>query len=534
MGHAKTKKKHHGKKSVTAVAAGVKLVAVIELGTTSIRMQVAQIAPGGGVTILDSLQQAVALGRDTFRQGYIAAETTETCVKVLSNFRQVLGEYQITDERAITAVASSAVREAANREAFLDRILIATGINVQTIDEAEVNRYTYLAVKPYFRREPDLRKTSTLVIEVGGGSTEALMFLRGRVSSAHMYPLGSLRLRRQLEDMRTPQARAGDIIAQHARQTAARLVAGLEPDLPSCIIAMGGDARLACSLISPDWDQRTLTRLKTKDLAKLTRRLEQHTVDELVNHYSLSYPDAESLVPALAVYRELCRTLKLKSICVAGATLRDGMLAEVASGGAWTPDFKRQILNSAMTVGKRFHMDEAQAKRVARHARELFELLVDAHQLDSRYEVILTVAAVLRNIGHLISRGSHHKHSMYIILNSDIFGLGARDLTLVALVARYHRRALPKTTHIHYGTLEREDRIIVAKLAAILRVADSLDTGRLRIGGPLKTAIEPGKLILLVDAAGDITLERQLLREKSNMFEQVYGMQVELRNTHGS
>ncbi len=512
----------------------IQLVAAIEVGTTSIRMQIAQIARSGKVTILDSLQQAVALGSDTFRQGFIGPETTETCVNVLRSFRDVLSEYRIADEKCIKAVASSAVREASNREAFLDRILIATGIDVQTIDAAEVNRFTYLAVKPYFKQDRNLSSTSTLVVEVGGGSTEALMFLKGRVSSAHMYPLGSLRLRRQLEEMRTPQARTGEIISRHARQTAERLIASLGPDVPSRVIAMGGDARLACSLITPDWDQRSLAKLKTKDLVKLTRSLGKYTVDELVRNHNLSYPDAESLIPALAVYCELCQALKLKTVHMTGATLRDGILAEVASGGAWTADFKRQILDSAMSLARRFHVNEPQAKRVARHARELFDLLADEHGLDSRYEIVLTVAAILRNIGHFISRGSHHKHSMYLILNSDVFGLSAKDLLLVALVARYHRRALPKATHAYYSTLEREERIIVAKLAAILRVADGLNTGRMRIGGALKTLFEPGRLVIQIDVADDISLERQLLRDKSNMFEQVYGMQIELRNTHGS
>ena len=175
-------------------------------------------------------------------------------------------------------------------------------------------------------------------------------------------------------------------------------------------------------------------------------------------------------------------------------------------------------------------MDTQHAENVAHFSRQLFHVLREEHQLDSHYELLLSVAAELHDVGTHISSRSHHKHSMYMILNSDIFGLGARDKLLTALVARYHRRAVPRPTHEGYATLDREGRVAVAKLAAILRVADALD--RQHRGPRQRPSVElqPGRLVITFSTAGDLALEKHALVEKGQLFKQVFGMDVVLRS----
>src|SRR6187549_1634329 len=156
-------------------ARSVRPVAVIDIGTSSIRMAVAEIDEAGNVKTLEKLQQAVSLGKDTFTQGQIRKQTIEECVRVLKSYRRVLAEYQITRPDQIRVVATSAVREASNRLAFIDRIFIATGLQVEPLDEAEVSRVTYLGIQPFLDSEPALKVGRTLVVEVGGGSTELLL-----------------------------------------------------------------------------------------------------------------------------------------------------------------------------------------------------------------------------------------------------------------------------------------------------------------------------------------------------------------------
>jgi exopolyphosphatase/guanosine-5'-triphosphate,3'-diphosphate pyrophosphatase len=503
--------------------------AVIEIGTTSIRMAVAQIHPYGRYALLDQLQMAVALGKDTFTRGRIEPETTEECVKALRSFRRILAEHGIGDGERVTAVATSAVREAANREAFLDRLYIATGINVRVVDQAEVNRFTYLAVRPSLEVEPFWKRSETLVLEVGGGSTEALTFRRGRIGASRMYRLGSLRLRQMLDDFHVPTGRFQEVLLGHVDQTAAQIAETFSPARRPVLVALGADARFACARLVPDWDRKGLARVSVAALSKLTGEILRQSADDLVRRHRLTYPDAETLGPALLVYARLARRLKLRQVLVSDASLRNGMLAEIATGGALTEDFKRQIVASAAALGLRYAVDAGHAQYVAGLCRRLFRLLQHEHGLGPRCELILTIAALLHEAGVYVSRASHHKHSLYLILHSGLFGLGSDDILLTALVARYHRRAAPQPAHEFYATLDRDSRIKVQKMAAILRVADALDSGHAQRLRNLAFAVEADRLVITASHAGSLALEQHRLQDKGAMFARVYGLRVVLQ-----
>ena len=188
------------------------LKAVIDIGSASIRMVIAQIHDDGTFQTLDSLNQSVAIGSDTFTRGRISRATIEECVKVLRNFSAVLGEFNINLRTDVRAVATSAVREARNRDEFLDRVYMATDINVEVIEGAEVNRLTFLGIRPVLQTNAALRQGSLLVAEVGGGSTEFLGLVDGRVAFAHTYRMGAYRLRETMDAQQGSAARRRELL----------------------------------------------------------------------------------------------------------------------------------------------------------------------------------------------------------------------------------------------------------------------------------------------------------------------------------
>jgi exopolyphosphatase/guanosine-5'-triphosphate,3'-diphosphate pyrophosphatase len=321
------------------------------------------------------------------------------------------------------------------------------------------------------------------------------------------------------------------IMRNQVDRTVSQIVHSLSPDSRPHVLALGGDIRFACARLLPDWGEHKETaKLRVPELTKLSRRILEMSVDRVVKRYHVSYPDAETLGPALLIYARLARALKLKELLVGRASLREGVLAEMATDQAWTEEFKQQVINSALEIGAKYEFDRQHAEQVARLARKLFAALLEEHRLGPSYELILTVAALLHEIGSFISNRAHHKHSLYLIQNSDIFGLGATDLVLTALVARYHRRAMPKPSHDLYATLERHERVAVAKLAAILRVADALTRGR-RDCGDIRIDVRPGTVTITVEGTGNLALQRHGLRQKGDMFRRTYGMNLVLRST---
>jgi len=512
-------------------------VAVIDVGATSIRMAVAQIDGDGNVETLEALDQPVSLGQDTFTRGAISRATTEACVGVLQSYRRLLEEYQISEmgeAGQVRAIATSAVREATNRDKFLDRVYIGSGIRVEAIDEAEVNRLAYLGVQPFLAENPELGRGRLIMVEVGGGVTKVLLLDEGNVEMSHATRLGALRLREMLKSYRMPTGRFPDIL----RGQIDRAVDQIRQLLPSGkydhIIAQGGDVRFAAAQLLPDWDPDTLGKIPLSDLAAFTERMLGMSIDDVVRQYRLPFQDAETLGTALLSYSRLAEAFGLDHLLVTNITLRDGLLKEMVVSGSWTEAFQEQIIRSATMLGRKFDFNEAHAMQVGALCRQLFHALQSEHKLDARYELLLYIAALLHEIGVFVSNRSHHKHSMYLILNSSLFGLGQKDLMLVALTARYHRRATPRPAHEGYAALNREDRIAVSKMAAILRVADALERSHSQRVRNIHCRKEGARFVIAVPGVSDLSLEQLALKQKGSMFEEVYGKQVMLRKSNSS
>jgi len=268
-------------------------VAVIDVGTASIRMAIAEIGPGDHVRPLERLSQAVSLGRDTFTKGIIEKPTIEECVRVLKSYRQVLREYQIVQDDRIRIVATSAVREAGNRMAFLDRVYSATGMRIEPIDEAEVNRITYLGIQPFLRSEEALARANTVIIEVGGGSTELLLVQQGEVAYSRTFRLGSLRLRQMLDSYRAPAGKVRSIMESQIRRTVEEVVQHVPRDGTVEMIALGGDIRFAANQILPDWNRNELATVPVAELETFTDRVLTLSEDRLIQQYHLTYRDTE-------------------------------------------------------------------------------------------------------------------------------------------------------------------------------------------------------------------------------------------------
>ncbi len=510
-------------------ATPTKPVAVIDMGTASIRMAIAEITAAGEVRPLEALTQAVNLGKDAFIKGAISKDTIEECVRVLNSYRKILREYQIENPHQIRVVATSAVREATNRLAFVDRIYIATGFQVEPLDEAEVIRITFLGIQPFLLSDPALAAARAVVTEIGGGSTELLLVKGGDVVYSHTYRLGSLRLRETLEALRAPTLKVRNIMESHINRTVEEIADHVSRDGKIELIAMGGDVRFALRQLQPDWDGHSLARLSVKALEDLTNKILGQSEDKLVRKYRLSFPEAETLGPALLAYVLLAKELQLPSLLVTNVNLRDGLLKEMATGTTWSKEFSQQIVRSALDLGRKFEFDEPHATHVAHLCTKLFLELKDEHQLPPRSEVILQVAALLHEIGLFVSNRSYHKHSLYLIRNSELFGLGKRDLLLAAMVARYHRRASPQATHEGYNTLDRDERVAVAKMAAILRLADALDESRSQRIHELSCSREVGRLIISIPLVEDLSLEQLALKQNGALFEETFGLPVLLR-----
>ncbi len=504
------------------------LVAVLDMGASAIRLVVAEIAPGQPIRVVEEGSRGVLLGRDTFSGGVIRPQTADAAFGALDGFRRVIDGYGV---RHVRAVATSAVREARNGDLFLDRIRGRTGIAFETINEAEESRLVYLAVRHALRGHPALKGAWTLLAEVGGGSTSLTLLRRGQPKRSGVFALGAVRLRQQL-DLRRHRH---DLQVALLKRSIANVIEEVRLEVPlsrvTQMIAIGGDIRLAAAEIQPQEAGDGAREIPREALLAFCDEVERLDADALVSRFRLPAVEAETLVPALLIYRALLSETTVKRVVVSDASLRAGVLLDLLepAGRLGTEDFERQVLASAEAVGHRYRFDLAHGRHVVMLATRLFEELQEEHGLSPRERLLLQTASLLHDIGVYVSLRAHHKHSQYLLAASQIFGLSDEETLIVSNIARYHRRGLPQRSHVPYMALDRPDRLLVNKLAAVLRVANALDAEHLQKVRGLRL-VPGGKVWTLeLDHTGDVTMEQMAATARMDMFTEVFGRQLVIR-----
>ena len=508
-----------------------RVVAAIDVGSSALRLDVAEVGAQGDVKLLESLRQGVRLGRDVFTKGRVEQDTLRRCVAILKNYGRLLKEYGVTRADQLRAVATSFAREAANRDMFVDRVSTATGIDLIVLEESEEARLTYLAVRDLLEAAGLLAAGNVAVLEIGSGQTILLYIRGGRVTVAQSFRSGALRTRERVKSGGATGPQLKGVLKAYATELVDQIVQAIPREKISALVVMGAGARFAAeeSGAQPVAPGSRVAVAATARLAELADQVAATPAVALVKAHKMAFQDAETVAPALMSVAQAARALKVKEVYVAQATLRDGLLRDMAMRDHRSAGFEEQVLYSAQTLAARYGADEAHGRNVEAAAAALFDELREEHQLGGHERLLLRAAALLHDIGMFVNSRAHHKHAMYLLLNSDLFGLTRHDMQIVATVARYHRKALPSPAHPEFASLPQDDRMTVVKLAAILRVADALERTHRETPRVLEFRREADRFVILLRDMEDLTMERLALKDKGNLFADVFGLVPELR-----
>ena len=504
------------------------LKAVIEIGTTSVRMAIAQRAQkGGAFTRLETLDIPVSLGHGTFVEGVLHRETIESCVGAVRRFQTVLREYGVASED-LRAVATSAVREARNRHTLLDRIRIATGLRVEILNEVEVSRFTYQTIHPLLKTAPFTRHDNTIVLEVGGGSTDLLLLRKGRVLASLVDPLGSLRVHHALHP--SYHVRNGaEMLEEHIAPFAGQIERNLPLKGGVSLLLMGAEPRLVCSLSGLVPDERGVTPLPPDVLKNFIAERIRIPLPELAEVGGFTETQAETLLPALAIHLSLARRFGAKKLHVLNTSLRDGILAEMFAGRQWEKEFRTQTAHSARALARRYLPNLRHAENTAAHALAILRHLQKETVFHDRDKLLLQVAAPLHKIGLFISTRDSAQHTAYLIRNSEIFGLDSAETALVAHVAHCHT-----LEHDEFPPppppLLPDDRTRVSKLAAILSVASACAGNNEPVPADAITVSSSNSVLYITrDSGEDPAFIQRRLGYDSDLFETVFGFAVRFK-----
>lgn len=509
----------------------IQTAAVIDIGSNSIRMVIAQIGTNGEITNFEQTRRAVRLGHDTFISERLSPASINAAIAILRDYKRLLTEYAVDH---VVAVATSAVREASNVDVFLDRILHSVELTVEIIEPSEESRLTVNAVcgaMPDVFAQTDGKQ---LIVEVGGGSAWLALLSKGRIISSESYNLGSIRMQEQLSTSQESVSHVADLLKHNIDSAMNVIKRSTSLDKVNRVVAVGGDMRFAAYKIGkPYADSTKSSVIDMADFDVFISDCARHTPTELVRQHGIAFSEAETLLPALLVYQGLACATKVSEIIVSNVSMRDGLLLDLSERLIGHEDlrFADSAVQAAATIGEKYHYDMRHAEQVAKLSLQLFDSLQAEHGLSLRHRLLLHLAAILHDIGTFISTRSHNKHSYYLISNSEIFGMRHEDMVFIALLARYHRRSVPKSTHSEYMSMPRDQRIIINKLAAILRLADSLDRSHLQNVTALNIQKKEDAVVLWATGTGDLLVERKALSQKADLFEDTFGLKVSFETT---
>lgn len=512
--------------TLTPKATEGRILAAIDIGTNSIRLQIGQLLSDGSIEVLEKAHRTVRLGQDSFRQGRLEPETMQAAVSILREFKRTIDLYKA---QAVWTVGTSALREARNADVFCDRVLLATGLIVDIIDGSQEGRLTVSAVRAALNDKPPSLGAHTLICEVGGGGTMITMLERGHIEMSHSLGLGAIRLREFIAPADWASGLANDLIENEIEATLNALEGLMPLKTIRTFFIIGSDARFAAARVGKKLPNPKFSAISVKSFDRLVETIRPMSLQELISHYGLTYNEAETIPTALMIYQKLLHKTSAKRLIAASVTMRDGLLLELARRclNQDDPSFAKEVVQSATSIAEKYKVNLEHAQRVAAGAVRLFDVLSKEHGLSSRHRVLLQVAALLHETGLFVGARGYHKHTYYLVANSDIYGLNRQEVQIVANVARYHRRSAPKPTHIEYMTLPQEARIVVNKLAALLRLAKALDISEIRSPQQVNFRLTQDKLVIAVSGLADSTLRKQLLESRNDMFEHVFGLQLE-------
>ncbi len=497
------------------------LLTALHIGASSVSMMVAEKSADGTLVPVDFLEQPAPVARDIFRNGPVGAQTTERIVSIIRGFQESLAEFGVDPHSVTRAVASNILSEATNHETVMNRIRIACGLRIGVIDDGEMTRLIYLKTRRRLRDLPAMRQDNILVLHVGPGNTRALLFQNGLISRYTSYRMGTHRTREAVDGSHAEGAAMLRVLREHAYGNLAQIRFDFSDVSIDGLVLIGYEIQ---SVAAPLTGSRQVC--TTKAMRQFTTDAANFSDVELVKRFQLDYQTADALVPALELNLAVAETLKLAEVHIPTSEYEQGLLHDLLVSRELTGAFAEEVLRSSRILAKRYQSDPSHGEHVGNLCAMFFAKLADLHQLSPHDELLLQVSAILHEVGTYVSPRAHHKHSEYLILNSEIFGLDRLDVTIVSLVARYHRHSGPRLEHPSYAALCIDDRIRVCKLAALLRVADALERTHAQRVGEIDLHIESGKLRIALPGVADAAVERLAMASKADLFEQVFGLAV--------
>jgi len=496
-------------------------VAAIDIGSNSIRLMIVDVPVAGRRVIRDEEKAYARLGHGVLETGKLSDEAMDTAVAALDRMVRLAREREATHVRA---VATAAVRLAANGAEFVERVRREVGLEIEVISGEHEGRLALLSAVDGLAISGELT-----VVDIGGGSAEVVRGSESRVDSAVSMPLGAVVLADRFGGEDPLSKGAHRRLAGHVREVLSSSLT--DTSTPRVLAGSGGTVTTLAAMVAAERDM-PLTgvhglSITAGELSSLRSVLAASTVRERGRMKGLSQGRIDLIVPGVIVLDEVVKALGAQSVTVNARGMREGIVLEVVEQERGTLPLADRM-RSVRQLGGRYHYDVAHAEHVRRLALQLFDDLFPKFGLVADDRPLLEAAALLHDVGYHVAYESHHKHSFHLISHADLPGFTAAETRIVAAVARYHKGSLPKPRHEAVQGFDADELALVSRLAALLRLADGLDRSQGQRVRSAAASLEGDRLVLRIEGQQPLDIEIEGALRKADLARTAWDVSVEI------
>jgi len=490
-------------------------IAAIDVGSNAVRLEMARVLPDGNIETVHQERDPVRPGEGLFTTGIMPAAVVDRLVSTLRRYAALCRRHKAK----VRAVATSAMREAHNRNDIMRRIRRETGLDLEIISGKEEARLTCLGVLA--GKRPRAR---SLCIDVGGGSTEVATAIGDRPENLWSLAIGAVRLSQMFKLSGAVKPKQLKILRGYVDEAVAESLPAGFPGFPPVALGSSGTVRAVVTFAVSEGAPHATVRQLERALEELVRMGPEG------RRRQFDRARADIIVAGAVILEALARHLHLKAVTAVDRGLRHGVLVDLMRRVSRKQD--HSLADAAVALGRRFYFDRAHAQHVSTLALSLFDQLAPVHKLPMAVRPIFEVACLLHDIGNAVSYQRHHRHSEYLIRNADIPGLADRERDLAARIARFHRRSHPDLHHPGMEGLSPSEARAVRKLATVLRIADALDRSHSQPVRQLHLVRRGRDVLVHLSTRSAVDLEIWDVAREASLFRQVFGANLRVE-PHG-
>ncbi|HCL55805.1 MAG TPA: hypothetical protein DHW82_02195 [Spirochaetia bacterium] len=507
----------------------IKKIAVIDIGSNSVRLQISEIRERKRFRILLEEKDNIRLGEEVFETGIVTQKNIEKAAETLSKYKKIIDNQEVAH---IRAVATAGFREASNQKEAVLKIYEMTGIKIEIISGIEEARLIFQGVSSNY----DFQGKKVLVVDIGGGSCEMIIGDYQNIDDMKSFALGGTRLTK-LYLKNNPVTQYEIYLLEHYIDSVfTKVKTSLERHPFDFIIATGGSVNNITDVIYRLNKKNTnsLSReVSLKETMDLNQELMKRTYKSRLLLPGLEEKRADIILAAGIVMEKIMKFYQKDSFISLDKGLRDGLTIDTITRLGLEPVYLSDITHirerRIWEIAHKYAFDEKHAVQVTFLALKLFDALSGTLSFKPVWREYLKAAAMLHDIGYHISYSKHHKHSLYLIKNSELVGFEEQEIDIIANIARYHRKSIPKISHVEFRELSILDKEAVVKMASLLKIADALDRSHTACIKDF-TVEETNENFIIhpIDSGEDLSLEEEGLKKKRDLFYQLFKKEIAL------